>query len=186
MQSSVIRKVLVLVGIASLSVALGAGSAAAGPKGKAYGKVAAKTCAKEMKAVGKQAFTETYGKPAMPRCIGVTKPEVKQATKSASKDCRAERNEIGVEAFNGKYGSNKNKKNAFGKCVSRGVKQEMNGEVQEFRNAAKECKAERSDPAFADSHEGKTFDEFYGTNKNLKNAYGKCVSSKVRENDEQV
>jgi hypothetical protein len=46
------------------------------------------------------------------------------------------------------------------------------------------CAAERSDPGFAAGHDGKTFDEFYGTNKNLKNAFGKCVSGKAHEEPE--
>ena len=65
--------------------------------------------------------------------------------------------------------------------------------VEEKVNAAKECKAEQADPAFADAHEGKTFDEFYGTNGNpkketpgaLKNAFGKCVSSKAKAKGEE-
>lgn len=30
-------------------------------------------------------------------------------------------------------------------------------------------------------HEGKTFEQFYGTNKNGRNAFGKCVSSKTSQ-----
>ena len=48
----------------------------------------------------------------------------------------------------------------------------------EFKNAAKECKAEReADP------EG--FHETYGDNENGKNALGKCVSQKVRADEEE-
>ena len=47
-------------------------------------------------------------------------------------------------------------------------------------NAAKQCKAKQNDPKFADSHQGKTFEDFYGTTVNLENAYGKCVSSKAK------
>ena len=43
-------------------------------------------------------------------------------------------------------------------------------------NAAKECKAERADPDFAATHDGKTFEEFYGHEATGRNAYGKCVS----------
>ena len=43
-------------------------------------------------------------------------------------------------------------------------------------NAAKQCKAWRADPAFAAGHGGKSFADFYGTNANKKNAFGKCVS----------
>ncbi len=65
--------------------------------------------------------------------------------------------------------------------------------VEEKVNAAKECKAEQADPNFAASHDGKTFDEFYGTNGNPKketsgtgkNAFGKCVSSKAKAKGEE-
>ncbi len=47
----------------------------------------------------------------------------------------------------------------------------------EFKNAAKECRSEReSDPL--------AFQAAYGSNKNGKNALGKCVSSKVQEEEE--
>ena len=38
--------------------------------------------------------------------------------KNAAKYCKAVRESKGVEAFNAQYGTNKNKKNAYGKCVS--------------------------------------------------------------------
>ena len=31
------------------------------------------------------------------------------------------------------------------------------------------------------THDGKTFEQFYGKNKNGKNAYGKCVSTKAKQ-----
>ena len=47
----------------------------------------------------------------------------------------------------------------------------------EFKNAAKECRAERdADP--------EAFEETYGTNPNKKNAFGKCVSGKVTDDEE--
>ncbi len=47
----------------------------------------------------------------------------------------------------------------------------------EFKNASEECRAEReADPV--------AFDEAYGTNGNKKNAFGKCVSTKVQEDEE--
>ena len=66
---------------------------------KLSGKLAAKQCAKERKAIGNDDFNELYGKPAMPNCLGVKAPEARAAVKGASKDCRAEREEIGPEAF---------------------------------------------------------------------------------------
>jgi hypothetical protein len=184
MRSSVIHRALVVAGVASLAVGLAAGTAGAGPKGKQYGKLAAKSCAKERKALGNKTFAEVYGKPAMPNCIGVTRPEVREATKNASQECRAERADIGVDAFREQYGTNENKRNAFGKCVSGKRKAEMREEREDTINAARECKAEREDPAFADSHDGKTFAEFYGTNPNKKNAFGKCVSGKAQASEE--
>lgn len=47
----------------------------------------------------------------------------------------------------------------------------------EFKNAAKECRAEReADPA--------AFEETYGANANRRNAFGKCVSGKVKDDEE--
>jgi hypothetical protein len=138
MRSKTIRRGLALAGIATLALAV---TASADPGGNGKGKAkghekanVAKQCAKERKALGKAAFNELYGKPAMKNC------------KAAGDD--------GVD-------------------------------VNEKVNAAKECKAEQADPAFADSHEGKTFDEFYGTNGNKRNAFGKCVSSKAKAKGEE-
>jgi hypothetical protein len=41
------------------------------------------------------------------------------SSKSPAQQCRAERTQIGADAFKQKYGTNKNKSNAFGKCVSK-------------------------------------------------------------------
>ncbi len=49
----------------------------------------------------------------------------------------------------------------------------------EFKNAAKECRAER------DAGED-AFNETYGTNGKKKNAFGKCVSTKVAEEGENT
>lgn len=95
-------------------------------------------------------------------------------SKSAAKECRAERNAMGAENFATLYGSNKNRKNAFGKCVSKTVKEQRAEATAAKTNAAKECKAEEAaDPA--------AFAAKYGTNKNDKNAFGKCVSGKAKE-----
>jgi hypothetical protein len=42
--------------------------------------------------------------------------------KNAAKYCKAVRESKGVEAFQTQYGTNKNKKNAYGKCVSQTAK----------------------------------------------------------------
>jgi hypothetical protein len=103
------------------------------------------------------------------------KPDKTDRT-NAAKECRAERGTTDAtrEAFRVKYGTNKNGKNAFGKCVSSTSKEEQAESEAAVKNASKECKAERDLDAVA-------FSEKYGTNKNGKNALGKCVSSKAKE-----
>ncbi len=86
--------------------------------------------------------------------------------------CRAERSAMGSDNFKNTYGTNKNKSNAFGKCVS---KQARSQDANES-NAPQACRAEQADPNFASTHDGKTFAQFYGTNRNGRNAFGKCVS----------
>ena len=116
MRRRTIGRGLALAGIATLALAVTASAEPGGNgKGKAKGhdKVkVAKQCAKEKKRLGKDAFRELYGKPAM-----------------------------------------------------------------------KNCKALGDDGVGA--HEGKTFDEFYGTNGNKKNAFGKCVSMKAKEKEQE-
>jgi hypothetical protein len=141
----------------------------------------------------RQAFKAKYH--SFSRCIhqnAVEEHAEKQvALKSAAKQCKAERADENFAAthdgktFQQFYGTNKNGKNAYGKCVSTKAHelkaaedQEDAQEVQAFKNAAQECAAERSDAGFPAGHDGKTFEEFYGTNRNKRNAFGKCVSSK--------
>jgi hypothetical protein len=100
------------------------------------------------------------------------------AKSDAQKQCRAERTAMGTQTFRDTYGTNKNKKNAFGKCVSHRTNQNKATEKTAKKNAAKECKAERAaDPA--------AFQTQYGTGKNKKNAFGKCVSQKAKAQQQQ-
>jgi membrane protein involved in colicin uptake len=101
------------------------------------------------------------------------------AARNAAQECKAER-DLDPAAFKEKYGTNKNDKNAFGKCVSGKAAEKKAAmdaadaqEIAERKKAAKECAAERA----ADAEK---FRDTYGTNKNGKNAFGKCVSRKVR------
>lgn len=109
--------------------------------------------------------------------------ENEAAHRNAAKACKAER-AADAEAFAQKYGTNKNGKNAFGKCVSsqaKAQKDELDAEdakeVAEFKNAAKECAAERSESG------DEAFRKEYGTNVNGRNAFGKCVSRKTSEEE---
>ncbi len=95
------------------------------------------------------------------------------ATPTPSQQCKTERAQMGKTVFAATYGTNKNKANAFGKCVSKRTTATAAAEKAAKTNAAKDCKAERTaDPVL--------FAKTYGTGKNGKNAYGKCVSSKAK------
>ena len=95
---------------------------------------------------------------------------------AAKQQCKAERGQSPAtkEAFKAKYHS-------FDRCARHNAAEEENENEAAHDNAAKRCKAERADPGFDAAHENKTFEEFYGTNENGKNAYGKCVSNKAKK-----
>jgi hypothetical protein len=111
--------------------------------------------------------------------------EEQNAHTNAAKDCKAERDEDAA-AFAENHGTGPKKRNALGKCVSEKAKakeaaadERDRREAGEFKNAAKECDAERdADPdAFATN---------WGTNDNKSNAFGKCVSEKASEDDSET
>jgi len=95
-------------------------------------KNAAKTCKAERGTTpeSKAAFDAKYGtnpnkKNAFGKCVSSTATdevgEQQQATLNAAKTCKAERGTTAASktAFDTKYGTNPNKRNAFGKCVSK-------------------------------------------------------------------
>jgi hypothetical protein len=85
--------------------------------------------------------------------------------KNAAKYCKAARSAQGVDAFNKQYGTNANKKNAFGKCVSKtaGNKAEAREDAAEAKKAAAECKKQQA------ADQGKFAEQY----KNL----GQCVKA---------
>ena len=90
--------------------------------------------------------------------------------------CRSIRAQDGKQTFKQAYHS-------FAGCL----KQQKPQASQDVSNAAKTCKSERNDPNFAASHDGKTFDQYYGTNAGNghgagRNAFGKCVSTLAKQN----
>jgi hypothetical protein len=95
------------------------------------------------------------------------------ASSDANKQCKAEQQAMGDKVFNDTYGTNKNKSNAFGKCVSHRTSQNAKTEQKSTQNANATCNAEEAaDPA--------AFKAKYGTGKNGKNAHGKCVSQTAK------
>jgi hypothetical protein len=96
----------------------------------------------------------------------------------AVQSCRSIRAQDGKQTFKQVYHS-------FAGCL----KQQKPQASQDVHNAAQTCKSERSDPNFAAAHDGKTFDQYYGTNGGNghgngagKNAFGKCVSTLAKQN----
>jgi hypothetical protein len=84
--------------------------------------------------------------------------------KNAAKYCKAVRESKGVEAFKTLYGTNANKKNAYGKCVSKAASARAeNREDAEEAKAAADCKKQKADDAAK-------FEETY---KNI----GQCVKA---------
>jgi hypothetical protein len=193
-----VKKLLTSVCVAATALAIPAGATAKKPHPtKAEKQDAKQYCQQLRRSAGKQNFREMFGTGknhvnAMRNCKRSQAKELarddakaaKQAKTNAAKECKAERAQD-ADAFRDQYGTGKNKKNAFGKCVSQHAKQnrqEAKAEEEQEQanevNAAKQCKAERkADPD--------AFKEQYGTNKNKKNAFGKCVSKKAKAAEEE-
>ena len=107
---------------------------------------ASKECKAEAEELGAEAFAAKYGTGkkganAHGKCVsGKAKQHEAEADaqdrqliaerKSAAKTCAAERDDIGDTAFADRYGTNKNKSNAFGKCVSQTAKAMHDDEEQ--------------------------------------------------------
>jgi colicin import membrane protein len=176
-----VRRLLII--FSALAVLAVPATAVAAKPTKADKREAQKECRAERDA-SPEAFNDTYRN--FGACVSEkareAKAERKQAKANAARECRAER-DADREAFEEKYGTNANNRNAFGKCVSAKAKAkqaeqdaEDAEEAEEIENAAQQCKAERA----ADR---KAFEDKYGTNANKRNAFGKCVSQKAKEDD---
>ena len=124
------------------------------------------------------------GKPASPGNSAAAPGQ--SAEKNAAKKCKAERGTTpqSIDAFKTKYGTNKNKANAFGKCVSAKSKDNKDEKADDKNansdNAAKAYRAERGTTA----QSIEAFKAKYGTNHNKANAFGKCVAAKSKDKTE--
>jgi hypothetical protein len=95
---------------------------------------------------------------------------------SPSQRCSAQLKAIGGVSFNQLYAGSATATDAFGKCVSKLTRQDNRNVL----NAEDACRAEQANTAFATTHSGKTFAQFYGTGKNgSTSAFGRCVSGKA-------
>jgi hypothetical protein len=117
----------------------------------------------------------TFGK-----CVSTTAKASSRAEQhgrlNPARLCSTERKTVGATSFSDRYGTNKNHRNAHGKCVATMAHQQTRNEL----GAATACRAEQGDAGFAAANAGKTFAQAYGTNAGLSNAFGKCVSGKSR------
>lgn len=160
---------------AVLALALPAAAAAAQPEPSAED-LARAACKTEKHEMGTKLFKTTYAakstSKAMKACVAKGEPAAEEEAKNAAQACKAER-DADKEAFVEKYGSNKNGKNAYGKCVSATASAKTQDEAEDRSNAAHTCKALKKDDA----------DEFAETYGSGRNAFGKCVSATARADD---
>lgn len=179
---------LIMSGALAVALAAPASATAQGTSpSPADFKNASKYC-KALKAASGPNFASMYKNHG--KCVSATAKknaaedarQERAAKQNAAEQCRAER-AANAQAFAEKYGSNRNGKNAFGKCVSQKAKankdkadEQDEAEDQNRVNAAKKCKAERKANPEA-------FGQAYGTKRN---AFGKCVSKNAQaQNDDQ-
>jgi hypothetical protein len=139
---------------------------------------AVQDCRAIKESMSRATFRATFGRHAFARCVRVMTAEEADNRAWAVAACRAER-EADPEAFKEEYGVGPNKRGAFGRCVASKRRAESREDVAEFKNAAKACKAEREEWG------AEAFREEYAENENGRNAFGKCVSSKVKEAEEE-
>ena len=127
--------------------------------------------------MGVPAFKLLYGtnanrSNAFGKCVSKLAQQNAKNQSNAASQCRIERT-ADPDAFATKYGTGKKHANAFGNCVSQTAKAAAAQQVKATNQAAKACWTERkADPG--------AFKTKYGTNANKSNAFGKCVSGKVK------
>lgn len=114
-------------------------------------------------------------------CVAAKTAAAAQTSSNAAKTCKAAE-AADAKAFDAKYGTGNGKGNgkSMGACVSATANADTAAQQSAELNAAKQCKAWRADTTFATHHGGKSFADYYGTNANKKNAFGKCVSKQAK------
>src|SRR5437773_1468861 len=106
--------------------------------------------------------------------VAVLGPVAAQASPPAAASSAAGRVCAGLKAS---MGANFSQAYAtFGACVAAHASLDQGNAA----SAVASCRTEQADATFAAAHAGKTFDQAYGTNADLSNAFGKCVSQKAK------
>ncbi|MDP8911602.1 MAG: hypothetical protein M3M94_06005 [Actinomycetota bacterium] len=178
-------KLKLMTGVAAALSLFGTTALADNPPSTQDRQNAAQQCRAQRTAIGASAFRALYGtnanrSNAFGKCVSKMARVNHDARSNAQTQCRQEQNDPnfasthGGKTFAEFYGTGKHGKNAFGRCVSLKAKAARQAEQHAIINAAKACKAERrADPD--------AFRMKYGTNRNGKNAFGKCVAAKARQ-----
>jgi hypothetical protein len=177
---------IVITAVAALAVAPAA--VGAPPPNAADRANAVRDCRALRDSMGLATFRTTYGtaqanrRNAFGRCLSQWAREEQENRLNAAQECGEERGTTDASraAFNEKYGKNGNARNAFGRCVSAKARAEAREDREETLNAAQQCKEERGTTEQSRAAFGAT----YGANENDRNAFGKCVSTLAREQDE--
>jgi hypothetical protein len=170
-----LRNLLFVLALTLLAIT--ASAAASATPTPAQQAAAVKQCTTERTAMGVAPFKLLYGtnankSNAFGKCVSKLAGQNAKNQANAAAQCRTER-DADAAAFAAKYGTGKKHANAFGNCVSGKAKSAAAQQVQATDNAAKACWNERkADPG--------AFKTKYGTNANKSNAFGKCVSGKVK------
>jgi hypothetical protein len=94
----------------------------------------AEHCKEHADLIGTGGLYASYG-----ACVAAQNAKADANTINAAKTCKTER-AAGVDAFVAKYGTNKNKSNAFGKCVSKIASAKTDAQQNAEVNAAKKCR----------------------------------------------
>jgi hypothetical protein len=161
-------RTLILAALLALAVPAVALAVDEGPSPVDLAKAA---CKSEKARMGKNTFTYPTSGASTATNACVAKRDGRAATdlKNGAKECKAER-AADPAAFTKKYGTNKNGKNAYGKCVSGKARHATEQETEARVNAAKTCRKLKAE-------QKATFEADYGTKKN---AFGKCVSETAK------
>ena len=169
------RKLIFLA--VTVFLALPALAVAGSPPSPASQAAAVKQCTTERSA-NATAFKLLYGtlpnrSNAFGKCVSKLAQQNEQEHSNAAAQCRTERSSDPT-AFATTYGTGSKHRNAFGNCVSKKAKAAAAARVEATVNAAKSCWTERKADLAA-------FKTRYGTNADKSNAFGKCVSGKVKQ-----
>ena len=145
-----------LLGLAVAAVAIPAASFAS-PATNTDRTNANKACASLRTSLGATTFANTYG--SFGACVAKMTQTARQARLQATAECHG--------------------KPHHSTCVTTHTQSNLNAQVNSTKNAAKACAAQlRSSGA-------QSFVSSWGTNHNLKNAFGKCVSGKSKSKNKE-